>query len=127
MNYGEIKASILARSHRTDLTARIPEFVALAEAEYNRRTDSAYTITEGADAVENWISRNAPDVLIFGGLMQLAIETADDAALAKYAQLYDRAVTQAQYAEAKEAGEIDLPIECDVGLVYTSNIFTGEP
>jgi hypothetical protein len=127
MNYGEIKAAIVRRSHRTDLTARVPEFIALAEAEYNRRTDSAYHITDGADAVENWISSNAPDLYIFGGLWQLAIETDDDAALQKYLPLFERAVSTAQYAEAKEAGEIDLPMECDVGLVYTSNILEGTP
>ena len=127
MNYGEIKAAIVTRSHRTDLTARVPEYVMLAEAEYNRRTDSAYAITDGADAVENWISVNAPDLYIYGGLMQLAIETDDDAALAKYAQLFERAVGQAQYAEAREAGEMDLTMDCDVGLVTTSNILEGTP
>ena len=127
MNYGEIKAAIVTRSHRTDLTARVPEYVMLAEAEYNRRTDSAYAITDGADAVENWISVNAPDLYIYGGLMQLAIETNDDAALTKYAQLFERAVGQAQYAEAREAGEMDLTADCDVGLVTTSNILEGTP
>ena len=112
MNYGEIKTAIINRSHRADLTSHVPEFIALAESEYNRRTGSTYEIA-GADTKHNWLSDNAPDVLIFGGLMQLAIWCNDDNGLQKYTALFERALSTAQYAEVRESGVLDETIELD--------------
>ena len=112
MNYGEIKAAIIARSHRADLASHVPEFIALAESEYNRRTGSTYEIA-GADTKHNWLSDNAQDTYVFGGLMQLAIWTNDDNGLQKYTALFERAAAQAQYAEVRESGILDETVELD--------------
>ena len=92
MNYGEIKTAIINRSHRADLTSHVPEFIELAEAEVNRRTESSFALTVGADTVHNELSDEAPDVYIFGGLMQLAIWTNDNDNLQKYTALFERAL-----------------------------------
>ena len=126
MNYGEIKTAIINRSHRSDLTALVPGFVQLAEAEYNRRTASDYDLTTGTDSKSNWVSEFAPDVYIFGGLAHLAVYTNDDESFSKYGQLFERAVDQAHYAEVREAGDLDTKLEVDAALQYTSsNILTG--
>lgn len=126
MNYGEIKTAIVNRSHRADLTSHVPEFIALAESEYNRRTGSGYEI-DGADTKHNWLSDNAPDVYIFGGLAQLAVYTNDDNALQKYTALYERAVSQAHYAEVRESGVLDETVETDLPITGSSNILEGTP
>ena len=112
MNYGEIKTAIINRSHRADLTSHVPEFIALAESEYNRRTGSAYEIA-GADTKHNWLSDNSADVYVFGGLMQLAIYCNDDNGLQKYTALFERALSTAQYAEVRESGVLDETVELD--------------
>jgi hypothetical protein len=127
MNYGEIKTAIANRSHRTDLTSHLPQFVALAESEYNRRTDSSYDLTSGTDSTHNWLTDNAADVYIWGGLMQLAIWTGDDNALQKFTALFERALAQAQYAEVRESGVMDEPMETELPLVTGSNILEGTP
>jgi hypothetical protein len=125
MNYGEIKTAIINRSHRADLTSHVPEFVAMAESEYNRRTGSTYEIS-GADTKHNWLSDNAQDVYIFGGLMQLAIYCNDDNGLQKYTALFERASSQAQYAEVRESGVLDETIELDDFFAAPgSNILEG--
>jgi hypothetical protein len=103
MNYGEIKTAILNRSHRSDLTSHIPEFISLAEAEYNRRTDSSYEIA-GSDSKHNWLSDTVPTVYIYGGLRELCVWTQDDEGLARFSALFERALDQAHYAEVQESG-----------------------
>lgn len=125
MNYGDIKAEVLRKLHRTDLTSYIPSFIAAAEAEYNRRTDSAYDLTSGGEARENWLSVNAWEVYVYGALMNAGIETDDDPMTSKYATLYEKAVSQAQYAEVRESGIMDEPSETELPLVQSSNILTG--
>ena len=126
MNYGEVKAAIVSRSHRTDLAALIPSFIQLAEAEYNRRVDTLYDLTSGADTVSNDLSETSADVYIFGGLMQLAVHTNDDAALQKYTALFERALDQAHYAEVRQSGVFDETATVDAALVSTSyNILEG--
>ena len=127
MNYGEIKAAIIARSHRADLASHVPEFVALAEAEYNARSDSTYDLTSGTDNTHNVLSDLYPFVYIFGGLMQLAIWTNDNDAIQKYTALFERSLNQAQYAEAKASGLIDEPLETDLPYAVGSNILEGTP
>ena len=127
MNYGEIKAAILGRSHRNDLASHVAEFIALAESEYNRRTGSTYEIA-GADTKHNWLSDNAPDVYIYGGLMQLSIWDVNDAGIQKYTALFERATAQAQYAEVRESGILDETVELDDALITSSsNILEGTP
>ena len=125
MNYGEIKTAILNRSHRADLSAKVGEFVALAESEYNARTGSAYELGP-ADTSHNALSDGHPTVYIYGGLRQLALYTVDDAALAKYTALFDRAVSDAHYAEVKDSGVLDEAAAIDAGLISSGsyNILT---
>ena len=124
MNYGDIKAAVIARSHRADLTSTVPEFVTLAEAEYNRRTNGVYNLTSGDDTAENWLSDNAPDVYIFGGLMQLATYTNDDAALQKYSALFERALEQAHWYEIRSSGVPSETLSVEIGVPGSYNIFT---
>lgn len=126
MNYGEIKQAIINRSHRADLTSHIPEFIQLAESEYNARTNSSYDLV-GADTKHNHLSDQWPTVYIFGGLMQLAVWTNDDTALQKFTALFERALSQAQYAEAQESGVLDETMETDVPSPESSNIIEGTP
>ena len=125
MNYGEIKTAILNRSHRADLSAKVGEFVALAESEYNARTGSAYELGP-ADTSHNALSDGHPTVYIYGGLRQLALYTVDDAALGKYTQLFDRAVSEAHYAETKDSGILDEAAGVDAAIVAIAphNILT---
>lgn len=122
MNYGEIQASIIARSHRTDLASHVPEFVALAESEYNRRTGATYDLTSGTSSTHNWVSDNAPDVYIYGGLMQLAVWTQDDNALQKFTALFERAVETAHYAEVRESGITTEPLTIEAGIPSSYDI-----
>ena len=126
MNDGEIKTAILNRSHRADLASHVVEFITLAESEYNRRTGSGYEIA-GADTKHNWLSDNAPDVYIFGGLMQMAVHTGDDNALQKFTALFERALNQAQYADVRESGVLDETVETELPLTGVSNILEGTP
>ena len=114
MNYGEIKTAITNRSHRTDLTSHLPEFIELAEAEYNRRTESTHNLTGGADTVHNWLSDNAPDVYIFGGLMQMAVWTNDDNGLQKYTALFERALETAHWISVRESGIAGEPLRTEL-------------
>ncbi len=125
MNYGEIKTAITNRSHRTDLASHIPEFVALAESEYNQRTTSSYDLTSGTDSTHNWLSDNASQVYIFGGLKELALWTGDDASLQKDTALFERAIRDAQYAEVVESGVVDETLATDVPTSTTFDIFEG--
>ena len=127
MNYGEIKTAITNRSHRTDLASHLPEFIALAESEYNQRTNSTYDLTSGTDNTHNALSDMAPQVYIFGGLKELAVWTNDDTALQKYTALYERALAQAQYAEVVESGVLDEPMETELPLLTGSDILEGTP
>lgn len=124
MNYGEIKAAIIARAHRADLTASVPEFIALAESEYNRRTGGTYEI-DGSDSKHNWLSDFAPDVYLYGGLRELCLYTQDDDGLAKYTALFERAVQQAQYAEVEESGLADEPLRTDIPTQLQYDITEG--
>lgn len=126
MNYGEIKTAIINRSHRADLSSFIPEFIALAEQEYNQRTGSTYEIA-GADTKHNWLSDNASGVYIFGGLKELAVYTNDDTSLQKYTALFERALRDAHYTEVHESGVMDETIETELPLTGTSNILEGTP
>ena len=126
MNYGEIKTAIINRLHRADLTSHVPEFIALAEAEYNLMTGGSYEIA-GADTKHNWLSDNAPDTYIMGGLMQMAVYTNDDASLQKYTALFMRAVERAHYGEVRESGVMDETLETELPLTGYSNILEGTP
>ena len=117
MNYGELKTAILNRSHRADLTALVPEFIALAESEYNRRAGTAHEI-DGADTKHNWLSDNAPDVYIFGGLMQMAVYTADDNSLQKFTALFERALETAHWLEVRESGVATEPLRTEIRDVF---------
>lgn len=57
-NYTELQASIATRMERSDLTAQIPDFITLAEAKLNRRTDlrlanstQSLTLASGASTI----------------------------------------------------------------------------
>ena len=114
MNYGEIKAAITNRSHRTDLASHLPEFIELAEAEINRRTESAFSLTGGADTVHNALSDDSPDVYIFGGLMQLAIWTNDDNGIQKYTALFERALESAHWSIVRQSGIATEPLRTEL-------------
>lgn len=125
MNLGEIKTAITQRVHRNDLASRIPEFIALAEADYNLRTNSTWELASGADSAENWVSQYAPMVYIAGGMFHIALETHDDNLLAKWSPLFDRAVSEAHYGELRDQGVIDQPLETELVMTVSSNILEG--
>lgn len=125
MNYGEIKDAIIARSHRSDLTSHVPEFIALAEADYNQRTGGDYAITVLTDDATNWLTEYAPLVYIAGGLMYLSDYTADDAAQAKYGAMFEQACERAHYAEVKESGVPDQALTTELPVTGYYDITVG--
>jgi hypothetical protein len=125
MTLGELKAAVIARLHRSDLAAQVPEFLRLAEAEYNTITNSTHDLTSEADAAENWVSEYMPQVYIMGALMQAAVYTQDDNALQKFAALFARAVEQAHYGEVRDSGVLDQVAETEIGVPSTFDIQAG--
>ena len=126
MTLAEIKAAVIRRAHRSDLTAQVPLYLQFAEQDYNLRTNGSHRLTEEADGAESWLSIYAPLVYIYGGLMQMAIDTQDDTALQRYAILYERAADAAHYAEVRDSGIMDEAMSTDVNMTVRSNILTGD-
>ncbi|MDA1189408.1 MAG: hypothetical protein O2854_07010 [Chloroflexi bacterium] len=69
----ELKASLADWTNRTDLTAVIPDFITLAEAAFTKelRYYTAFTAL-GAGQASNDILAKAPDVYLYGSLLQAA-------------------------------------------------------
>lgn len=103
-DYGSLKTEVAAYLKRTDLTARIPQFIRLAEQDANRRMNTSFDITSRPDGATNWLIENATDVYLYGALAQAALFTKDDADLAKWAQLYVAAVGTAHWQWQEDAG-----------------------
>lgn len=55
------------------------------------------------DGDTNWLLTNAPSVYLWGALMEAAIFNKDDAALAKYAPLFDQAIRAVNAADGYPA------------------------
>lgn len=126
MTLGELKAAVIRRLKRNDLAAQVPLYLQLAESEYNLKTNSTHDLTSQTDAAENWLSQYAPLVYIYGGLMQAAIDTQDDAALQKWAILFNGAADMAHYAEVRDSGITDEALQNDLVITVSSNILTGD-
>lgn len=88
--YAELQASLAGWIHRTDLTTRIPDFITLAEAQFNRRlrvremetvangTLSAQTLTPPTDALE--IQR----FVIYPGTREIELEYSPPKNIARF-------------------------------------------
>ena len=125
MTLGELKAAILERAHRNDLSAKVTDFIRLAEVDANRRMYTTYSLAEESDGASNVLSDMAPDVYLFGGLAQLALYTQDDAMLSKYTTLYLQAVETAHDTIVRDSGIHDDPAAIEIGVPYSYDITTG--
>lgn len=125
MTLGELKAAILERAHRADLSSKVTEFIRLAEVDANRRMYTTYALADEADAASNVLSDMAPDVYLFGGLAQLALYTQDDVMLSKYSTLYLQAVETAHDTLVRDSGIHNDPAAIETGVPYTWDITTG--
>lgn len=114
--YGELKTAVADWSHRSDLTARIPDFIRLAENDFNRRTGQSHDLTSRPDAASNELLDDYPDVYLYGALMQMAIYTQDDAQLTKWSALYMAAMQETHRDQNVRSGQHDEALEVEPEL-----------
>lgn len=104
---GDLKDEIEAYSHRSDLTARFPTFIQLAERDINRELLTDYNLSDAADTASNELLARAPDLYLFGSLVHLAIYAHDPEKGAEWGNLYSRALENAKYYDFVQSGEAD--------------------
>jgi hypothetical protein len=86
MNRAEIKNKIAEWSHRTDLVGQLDVFVDNTTNRLNNRLGLALTLS-GSNG-ENIISRDYPNIYIYGGLREMATYVRDRVAQQDYEQMY---------------------------------------
>jgi hypothetical protein len=104
---GDLKDELANYSHRSDLSARFPTFIQLAEKDINRELLSDYSLSDAADSATIELLVAAPDVYLFAALVHLAIYTHDPEKQAEWGGLYARALQSAKYYEFVSSGEAD--------------------
>lgn len=104
---GDLKDELANYSHRSDLSARFPTFIQLAEKDINRELLTDYSLNDGADTASNELLQNAPDLYLFGALIHLAIYTHDAEKQGEWGALYTRVLESAKYFDFVQSGEAD--------------------
>lgn len=124
-NFGELKDEIESYLHRSDLTARIENWIQLVEADVNRILGADFSLHDGSDAATNWLLESAPDVYLFGALLHAAIWSDDDERIAKYAPIYQRALETAHDKDFAEGGGRDEVLTTELPARGVFDITTG--
>lgn len=124
-NFGELKDEIESYLHRSDLTARIENWIQLVEADVNRILGADFSLHDGSDAATNWLLESAPDVYLFGALLHAATWSDDDERIAKYAPLYQRALDTAHDLDFADGGGRAEVLATEFPVSLRTNITTG--
>lgn len=91
--YTELKTAVANWLYRDDLTARVPEFIALAESEIRRRARVELGFAALSDShTTSTLLTEAPDVYLYGALKHAAPYLVDDARAPGFAALFDGAI-----------------------------------
>jgi len=85
--------AVISTSHRDDLSAQIPGFIQLADAQIRRNIPEQWDASGIPDALSadnptNELLSRHPDLYLYGALMQLAMWAEDDANASKYSNLF---------------------------------------
>lgn len=83
MNYGQLKAAIASESHRTDLTAEIPSFVARAEAMIAREVRAMEMLSVATLTDAERIVADSPIYNLPAGFLEDRVVIHDDRELTK--------------------------------------------
>jgi hypothetical protein len=89
-NYTGLQASVADWLNRPDLTNAIPNFIQLAEAQFQRKFLDVTSLSASVDT--NWLLTNHPDIYLYGTLLEAAPYLKDDARVALWQNEYDRRI-----------------------------------
>ena len=108
MNKAEIKNKIAEWSHRTDLTNQLDTFVDNTTQRLNNRLGLALVLSGAGD--ENIISRDYPNIYIYGGLREMALYVRDRVAMQDYEMMYQAEVANLNINAESEGFTDDVPV-----------------
>jgi hypothetical protein len=108
VNKAEIKNKIAEWSHRTDLTNQLDTFVDNTTQRLNNRLGLALVLSGAGD--ENVISRDYPNIYIYGGLREMATYVRDRVAQQDYEQMYQAEVASLNINAESEGFTDDVPV-----------------
>jgi hypothetical protein len=91
-SYINLKAAIANYLARSDLTDEIPDFIDLCEAKLQRRFVGVTTLS--TSVTTNWLLTAHPDVYLYGSLLEAQPYLIDDARIATWSQLFDKAASE---------------------------------
>ena len=114
MNRSELSNKIIQWAHRTDLAGQIDMFIDNTTNRINLRLGTAYELA-GANA-ENVISRDYPEIYLYGGLRECMIYAMDEPATMGYEQLYQEHISRLNITAESEDFTDDSPYlrsECE--------------
>ena len=85
--------AVISTSHRDDLSAQIPGFIQLADAQIRRNIPEQWDASGIPDALSadnptNELLSRHPDLYLYGAMLQLALWTQDDAMQGVYSNLF---------------------------------------
>jgi hypothetical protein len=89
--YAELQTAAASWLNRSDLTAQVPDFIALAEAKFKRDLAGGTTIP-AISGGSNWLLTSHPDVYLYGTLMEAAPYLHDDARVPVWKSLLAEAI-----------------------------------
>ena len=118
MNRAELSNKIIEWSHRSDLAGQIDTFLDNTTSRLNNRLGMALDLT--GNNSENVISRDYPNIYIYGGLREMSIYTQDAVAEQGYNTLYNDEVSRLNITAESEAFTDDSPVmlsECEMEVV----------
>lgn len=96
--YSGLKASIADYLARSDLTSQITDFIALAEAKFQRRFKSVTSLSDSNTT--NWLLTAHPDAYLYGALLEAAPYLLDDSRLAMWATALEKVLGEIRHPDS---------------------------
>ena len=89
-NYTGLQAAVTDWLARPDLATAVPNFIRLAEAQFQRKLVGVTTL--GGAVTTNWLLTAHPDIYLYGTLLESAPYLKDDARVVVWQTEYDRRI-----------------------------------
>ena len=101
--YTELQTAVANWLDRDDMSARIPEFISLTEARFNRILPALTAL-----APTNDILTDSPDVYLYGSLLEAEPFLQNDARVQLWATAFQQAISDIQEQDEKDrhSGEL---------------------
>ena len=96
--YSGLQASVADYLARSDLSSQITDFIALAEAKFQRRFKSVTSLS--VSNTTNWLLTAHPDAYLYGSLLEAAPYLMDDARLAMWATALERVLAEIRHPDS---------------------------